>query len=48
MQRATACFVPSGLDFEDAGDSAVCYFVSRYLLRGPRVAVNMTWVLFHG
>ena len=43
------CCVPSGLDFEAAGDSAVRYFVSNYLLRGLRVAVlNMTWALFRG
>ena len=37
------CCVPSGLDFETAGDSVVCYFVCNYLLRGLQVAVNMTW-----
>ena len=37
-----------GLDFEAAGDSIVCYFVSNYLLRGFGVPVNMTWVLFCG
>ena len=30
------------------GNSAVRYFVSNYLLWGLRVAVNMTWVHFHG
>ena len=38
--------VPSGLDFEDAGDSVVRYFMCNYLLRGIRAAVNMTWALF--
>ena len=33
------CCVPSGLDFEAAGDSVVRYFV---LLRGLRVTVNIT------
>ena len=42
------CCVPSGLDFEAAGDSAVRYFVSNYWLQGLRVAVNMTWALFRG
>ena len=42
------CCVPSGLDFEAAGDSVVRYFVSNYLLRGLRVAVKMTWALFRG
>ena len=36
------CCVPSGLDFEAAGDSVVRYFVCNYLLRGLRVTVNMT------
>ena len=36
------CCVPSGHDFEAAGDSVVRYFVCNYLLRGLRVAVNMT------
>ena len=40
--------MPSGLDFEAAGDSIVRYFVSNYLLRGFRVAVNMMWALFRG
>ena len=40
--------MPSGLDFEAAGDSVVRYFVSDYLLRGLRVAVNMMWALFRG
>ena len=31
--------MPSGFDFEPAGDSVVRYFVSNYLLR---VAVNVT------
>ena len=42
------CCVSSGLDFEAAGDSVVRYFVSNYLLRGLRVAVNTMWVLFRG
>ena len=42
------CCVPKGLNFEAAGDSIVRYFVSNYLLRGLRVAVNTMWVLFHG
>ena len=41
------CYVPSGLDFEAAGDSGVRYFVSNYLLQELRV-VNMTWALFPG
>ena len=40
--------MPSGLDFEAAGDYIVCYFVSNYLLQGLKVAVNMTWALFCG
>ena len=40
--------VPSGLDFEAAGDSVVGYFVLNYLIRGLQVVVNMTWVLFPG
>ena len=40
------CCVPSGLDFEAAGDSVVHYFVSNYLLRGLRTALDMTWALF--
>ena len=42
------CCVPSGLNFEAAGDSIAHYFVCNYLLRGLRVAVNMTWALFRG
>ena len=42
------CCVRSGPDFEPAGDSIVRYFVSNYLLRGLRVAVNMMWALFRG
>ena len=42
------CYVPSGLDFEAAGDSFVRYFVCNYLLRGLRVAVNMMWAIFRG
>ena len=42
------CCVPSGLDFEAAGDSVLLDFVSNYLLRGLRVTVNMTWALFCG
>ena len=38
--------VPSGLNFEAAGGSAVLYCLSNYLLRGHWVAVNMTWALF--
>ena len=45
--RAEGC-VPSGLAFEAAGDSVVHYFVSNYLLRGLRVAVNMMSALFRG
>ena len=41
-------WVPSGLDFEAAVGSVVRYCLSSYLLRGHQVAVNMTWVLFHG
>ena len=40
--------MPSGLDFEAAGDSVVRYFVYNYLLQGLRVAVYMTWALFRG
>ena len=39
------CCVPSGLNFKAAGDSIV-RDLSNYLLRGHRVTVNMTWVLF--
>ena len=38
--------VPLGLDFEAAGGSIVHYCLS--MLQGYRVAVNMTWALFHG
>jgi len=38
------CCVPSGLNFEAAGGSVVRYS----LLRGHRVTMNMTRVLFHG
>ena len=34
--------VPSGLDFEAAGSSVARYYLSNYLLRGCRVAVNRT------
>ena len=40
--------MPSGLDFEAAGDFVVPYFVSNYLLRRLRVTVNMMWALFCG
>ena len=39
MLTVTSCrsdCVPSGLDFETAGDSVVRYFVSNYFLRGIR------------
>ena len=39
------CCVPSGHDFEAAGDSVVRYFVCDYLLR---VAVNMMCAIFRG
>ena len=42
---SSECCVPSGLDFEAAGDSVVHYFVPNYLLQ---VSVNMTWALFRG
>ena len=42
------CCVPSGFDFEAAGDSVVHYFVCNYLLQGLQDAVNMTWAPFHG
>ena len=42
------CCVPSGLDFEAAGDSIVRHFVCNYLLRGLQVAINMMWTLFRG
>ena len=29
--HSSECYVPSGLDFEAAGDSVVCYFVSNYV-----------------
>ena len=45
---SSECCMPSGLDFEAAGDYVVCYFVSNYLLQGLKVAVNMTWALFRG
>ena len=39
------CCVPSGR--EAAGGSIVRYCLSNYLLRGHRVAVNMTWALLN-
>ena len=44
------CCVPSELDFEAASADSlvVCYRLSNYSLRRHRVAVNMTWTLFHG
>ena len=45
---SSECCVPSGLDFEAAGDSVVRYFVFNYLLQGLQVVVNMTWALFCG
>ena len=42
------CCVPSGLNFDAPGDSVVRYFVSKYLLQGLQIAVNMMWALFHG
>ena len=45
---SSECCAPSGLDLEAAGDSVVGYFVLNYLIRGLQVAINMTWVFFHG
>ena len=45
---SSECCVPSGLDFEAAGDYVVNYFVSNYLLRGLQVTVNVTWALVRG
>ena len=42
------CCVLSGLDFKVAGDPGVCYCLSKYLLRGHQVNVNMIWALLHG
>ena len=38
--------MPSGIDFEAAGDSVVRYFVTNYLFRGLQVAMYMTWGSF--
>ena len=40
--RSEGCEL-SGLYFEAAGCSIVCYCLSNYLLRWHRVAVNITW-----
>ena len=40
--------VLSALDIEATGSSILRYCLSNYLLRGHRVAVNMTLALFHG
>ena len=45
---SSKCCVLSGLDFKVAGDPGVCYCLSKYLLRGHQVNVNMIWVLLRG